>query len=73
MDRKIFKRFKEKGLTIANDALKGVVSVLNEEDKDPDEILERILDAIKERIDKNELNSAVIQRRSWRVLYSTCQ
>ena len=47
MDRKIFKRFKEKGLTIANDALKGVVSVLNvEEDKDPDEILERILDAI---------------------------
>lgn len=61
MDRKIFKRFKEKGLTIANDALKGVVSQLNVE-PDPDAALAGILDAIKERIDKNELDSAVITK-----------
>jgi DNA polymerase epsilon subunit 2 len=59
MERSIFKRFKEKGLTISNDALKGVVSQLGVEN-DPDAALTDILDAIKERKDKNELESAVI-------------
>jgi DNA polymerase epsilon subunit 2 len=59
MERTVFRAFKSKGLTVSADATRALVSVISKENN-PDESLGAILDAIKERIEKREIKSPVI-------------
>jgi hypothetical protein len=59
MDRTVFRAFKKKGLTLSADASRAVSKVLLVEE-DVEGSLERILDEIKERIEKREIKSSVI-------------
>ena len=59
MDRSILRSFKLKGLSLSGDASRALSRVLSIEE-DPTGSLERILDEIKERIEKREINSSLI-------------
>jgi hypothetical protein len=59
MDRKIFKAFKSKGLTLSSEASKALSKELSRADN-PEGALEDVLVEIKSRIDKKELKSNVI-------------
>ena len=59
MDRKIFRSFKSKGLSVSSEATRALASVLSREDN-ADGSLALILDEIKERIDKRQIKSSVI-------------
>lgn len=59
MDQLIIKKFKAKGLSLTSEAFKKLKSQLNREN-DTNQSLEEILDAIEERIAKQEINSSVI-------------
>ena len=59
MDKLILQRFKSKGLTLTSEAFKKLKSQLSKEN-DSDQSLENILDAIEERIAKQEIQSSVI-------------
>lgn len=59
MDRKIFRSFKSKGLSVSSEATRALASVLSRED-DADGSLALILEEIKERIDKRQIKSSVI-------------
>ena len=63
MDRKIFRSFKAKGLGLSVDACRALSSVLSRED-DADGSLMLILDEIKERIDKRQISSSVIDEEA---------
>lgn len=59
MDRSILRSFKLKGLSLSGDASRALSRVLSIEE-DPTGSLERILVEIKERIEKREINSSLI-------------
>lgn len=59
MDQLIIKKFKAKGLSLTSEAFKKLKSQLSRE-HDTNQSLEEILDAIEERIAKQEINSSVI-------------
>lgn len=59
LERKIFRDFKAKGLSITGDGSKALIRVLNaEEDKEGS--LKLVVDRIKERIDKKEIQTYLI-------------
>lgn len=59
MDQLIIKKFKAKGLSLTSEAFKKLKSQLSRE-HDTNQSLEEILDAIEERIAKQEIYSSVI-------------
>ena len=59
MERAIFRAFKSKGLTVSADASRALIIVITKEN-DPDNSLALILDEVKERIEKREIKSSVI-------------
>jgi hypothetical protein len=59
MDRKIFRAFKSKGLTVSSEASRVLSKELSRADN-PEGALEDVLVEIKSRIDKKELKSNVI-------------
>lgn len=62
MDRIVFRAFKKRGLSLTADATRAIGKVLTAEDapEDLEASLERLLDEIKDRIEKKEIKSSVI-------------
>jgi DNA polymerase epsilon subunit 2 len=59
LNKRVFRAFKFNGLSISGAAVKALVSVISRED-DQDKALATIVDAIKDRIQRQELTSTVI-------------
>jgi DNA polymerases epsilon N terminal len=59
MDRTVLRAFKLRGLSLSGDASRALSRVLSAEE-DPNGSLERVLDEIKERIEKREIKSSLI-------------
>jgi hypothetical protein len=59
LSKQIFKAFKSKGLTITAQASKAVNQVLSQE-QEPESALYLVLDEIRDRIEKREIKSSVI-------------
>ena len=59
MDRAILRAFKSKGLSLSGDASRALNRVLTVED-DPSGSLDRILEEVKERIEKRDIKSSLI-------------
>ena len=62
MDRIVFRAFKKKGLSLTADASRAIGKVLTADDapEDFESSLDRLLDEIKDRIEKKEIKSSVI-------------
>ena len=59
MQREILKKFKNHGWSINSAALKGLLSVLGKED-DKEDVLQKVISEITERVEKRELRTTVI-------------